>query len=217
MYVTLNAPLALAKLYHTVVHLACSVEGAANNDQAVAKTWTLFSGPAGVKTWDGAALKYYATSLGGNNYTTSQLLVARDGQCGSFADLLKDAFEANGVTGISLTTVLPPTGHYQFGVKNIGFGTPSYPSTPPYIYAQANLNIAVSGIPGQNTNPPLAKLFARHYIIHRGSGTEYYDPSYGVTTTDATAYSANFDAWQRTSDLHWRAASGTPTLYVVFQ
>jgi len=39
---------------------------------------------------------------------------------------------------------------------------------------------------GQNTAPPLEKVFQNHYIVQYGTG--YYDPSYGVTYTGANDF-----------------------------
>jgi hypothetical protein len=39
---------------------------------------------------------------------------------------------------------------------------------------------------GQNTAPPLEKVFGNHYIIQYGSA--YYDPSYGVTYASANDF-----------------------------
>jgi hypothetical protein len=72
--------------------------------------------------------------------------------------------------------------------------------------------VTENGIPGQNKNPPSQKRFNYHRIVHRGSGTEYYDPSYGITTTGATDYVPNIDAWKNPSDGHWRKADGSGML-----
>jgi hypothetical protein len=39
---------------------------------------------------------------------------------------------------------------------------------------------------GQNTAPPLEKVFINHYIVQYGNS--YYDPSYGVTYTSANDF-----------------------------
>lgn len=125
-----------------------------------------------------------------------------------------DSYKANGVSDATFIRVDPPSGHDAFGVNNITFTNTTYPSEPAYKYADSDLNTAVAGIPGQNTDPPQAKLFVRHFIIRRGSGSEYYDPSYGVTTTGATNYSSNIGAWRRDTDLHWRNATGSGLMLI---
>jgi hypothetical protein len=208
VYATLAEPVS-EPVFETVLYLACSEPGATNPDAAVANTWSLFAGPGNIATWDGEALTYYATVDGGSCTATSCLLVSHEGQCHSFASLLKDAMEANGIVDVRITRVLPPIDHDAFGVKNLGFDpTPSFPAEPIYKYSIGDLIVTVSGIPGQNTNPPSAKLFSQHFIVHRGSGSEYYDPSYGTATTGAADYSGNFDAWRRASDVRWCKSDG---------
>lgn len=74
-----------------------------------------------------------------------------------------------------------------------------------------------SGIAGQNMTTPKAKLFERHWIVHRTGDATYYDPSYGVTTTSASNYTtAAIDAWRRSSDGHWRKRSVVPAMDVTF-
>lgn len=208
VYLTLTNP-TTANFYHTVVHYACAHTGATDESTAVANTWGFFSGRSAT-TWNSTPLSYYATSSANNCAFTPCLLFGRDGQCHSFCTLFVDALRANGVAGVKITRVLPPAGHSWFGVNHIGFAAPpTYPSEPVYKYAPGDLSITVAGIAGQNTGTPAAKLFNQHFIVHRGTGSEYYDPSYGVTTTGSLTYSANINAWCRASDLHWCEAAGT--------
>jgi hypothetical protein len=209
VYVTLAAP-QTANLYHTVVHLACSKPGATTPNQAVANTWDFFKGKS-VKTWSGTPLTYYGTPDGGFCTDTETLLSTHDGQCHSFATLLTDSLRANGLTDIRITRVLPALSQSMFGVNNIGFSSsPSFPANPDYKYSNPpDLDTSVSGIPGQNMSTPLAKLFVQHFIVRRGVGTEYYDPSYGIPTTTSASCSANVGAWQRDSDWLWRDAQGS--------
>ncbi len=208
IYITLADPDPKITLFHTVAHLACSVDGARNENKAAKNTWSLFDGPANVTTWDGTPLTYYGTPGGTGCTTTARLLSGHEGQCHSFASLLKDSFEANGMPDIKITLIRPPVGLDKFGVKNIDFSpTPSFPAEPDYKYAEADLDITILGLAGQNTDPPKTKRFNVHYIVHRGTGTEYYDPSYGVTTKGASDYSAHIAAWRRASDGNWREAA----------
>jgi hypothetical protein len=210
VYVTLRAPTELLlgdEFRHTVLHLACANSGATDVEQAAANTWAFFAGPANVKTWDGVSLVYYGTTNGGNNVVVSELLLNRDGQCYAFAGLLIAAFRANGDTNAEECVVSPPSGHNRFAIKNVNFSSaPTYPSEPDFKYAETDLDYTPFGIPGQNTNPPKRKRFDNHRIIRRSVGI-YYDPSYGITTTDAMGYTTNVAAWQR-PDTKWRSAVG---------
>ncbi|HEX5218682.1 MAG TPA: hypothetical protein VFZ59_03880, partial [Verrucomicrobiae bacterium] len=212
IYVTLRAPsLDFYLLRHTLAHLACANPGATNDDQAVANTWSFFAGPANVKTWNGLPLTYYGTPSGGSNVTFLKLLERRDGQCYAFGELLYAAFKMNGITNAVWTSVRAPFELQGFGIKKIEFDTnnPAYPSEPIFKFAETNLNITIPDIPGQNTNPPQAKLFEEHIVLKRGG--LFYDPSYGTTTTSATAYTTNVAAWKR-SDERWRNADGSTNI-----
>jgi hypothetical protein len=94
--------------YRTVVHLACSNDGATSADEAVEKTWALFTG-RNVKGWDKdkkdftRKLHYYkeGTTFAQNAapYTFNLLQHANDtGRCESWARLLRDACDLNGTT-----------------------------------------------------------------------------------------------------------------------
>jgi hypothetical protein len=211
VYVTLKNPLTM-NLYHTVVHLACDPPGALDDSGAVANTWINFAGPANVTTWNGIPLTYYATSTGGYHTDTGTLLSTHDGQCHSFATLFVDSLRANGIPNITITRVKPVVGNGQsaFGVKNLAFSpTPTYPAEPFYKYASTDIDTSVAGIPGQNTNPPQAKLFVQHFIVRHGTNKPYLDPSYGLTTMSAAEFSANIGAWRGASDGRWRNSAGS--------
>jgi hypothetical protein len=76
-----------------------------------------------------------------------------------------------------------------FMVKNWHFGTPSGSSAHPYVntgtsitpggYSWSSADVTDSGgVPGQGRNNPKS-FFFNHFIVQIGS--DYYDPSYGVT------------------------------------
>ncbi len=166
------------------------------------------------------ALHYY---LEENGYTTvAQLLVHADGQCFAWASLFRDSLAGNGITSSGLTEVVPPSGCYEFGVKNIGFddADPDYPAEEIWKYSTDDLDTGVTGIPGQNTPTPAAKLFIRHWIYLVGqSGGPYYDPSYGVTYADKAAFtSVAVAAWGKiiNDEVHWCKSSDEPSLHVEF-
>ena len=124
MYVTLANPITPNRC-HTVVHLACSEKGATTASQAVANTWSLFEGPADVKTWDGVALHYYQSGIAWANHVTdvAGLLSFRNGQCAAWQKLLECAWQANGV--VSERASASPTTSAGFLVKNWLFGNPA--------------------------------------------------------------------------------------------
>jgi len=211
VYITLTNP-ATANMYRTVVHLACSNPGATTSNSAVANTWALFAGPANVTTWDGVPLTYYGTPDGGNCTDTAMLLHTHDGQCHAFASLLQDSIAANGIH-VPITRVNPPSSADAFGVKKLIFGGPSSTNTPPYVYLTSDLGLSDPQLNGQNTAPPQAKLFIRHFIVHDTLNSRYCDPSYGTTASDNVAYSANsIDAYSNSSGDLWRQATTTDAL-----
>jgi hypothetical protein len=148
-----------------------------------------------------------------------------NGQCGAWAELLRECFLANNVPDVALTFVRPPAGYSKFGVNNIAFddANPTYPQYSPWQYRENSrtddLDVTVSGEPGQNKNPPYEKLFFLHYIVHVGAGDDYYDPSYGITTTSPSAYTAAVvAAWRMLyeepphADYQWRRRTGDPSV-----
>ena len=61
---------------------------------------------------------------------------------------------------------------------------------PPFVYDQDNLDDTVPGLAAQNSIPnPVIKLFPMHWVAHRGA--TYYDPSCGITASDAEDYTDN--------------------------
>jgi hypothetical protein len=89
--------------------------------------------------------------------------------------------------------------------------TPSFPAAPAYKWKMVFNPAAIlasdlmvppqpggvfgdltnlSTLPGQNTAPPSEKVFARHFIVKYTGGTSgpYFDPSYGVTYTNAADF-----------------------------
>jgi len=202
-YITLTNP-ATANLYHPVVYLACSNGHATDTNAAVANTWALFSG-RNVTTWDGINLVYYQAGIPwANNVTDVQgLLLAGNGQCNSWRELLEDAWLVNGVVSqpATVSTVVNP-GKQVFLVKNWVFGSPTLTNDPPYNYlflldASNGSMVGVgnygdvqngSGAPGQNSPTPAEKAFGYHFI--QKFNNTYYDPSYGTNYAGAADFQA---------------------------
>jgi hypothetical protein len=204
VYVCLADPSAVPTLYHTVVHLACSVGHATNEAQAVSNTWSQLSGH-NFTTWDGRTLFYYQAGIAwASNITdVSGLLSNGNGQCNSWRELLEKAWLVNGVisTGATVSTVANP-GSEIFLVKNWGFNTPTLTNDPPFNYvflitASNGSMVGVSnfgdvnnlsGIAGQNSVTPAEKAFGYHFI-QKYDGI-YYDPSYGAIYTNDADFQA---------------------------
>ncbi len=107
------------KLFRSVVHLACSVDGAANKEAALTNTWSQLSqtnpdgsvSPKNFKGWDDSTsawerkLYYYkkdstwAICNGGNS---AQLLQSADGRCFAWCWLMYDAIVLNGYNNTSV-------------------------------------------------------------------------------------------------------------------
>ncbi len=108
-------------------------------------------------------------------------------------------------------------------MKEIGFNgsAPLYPEEEVWKYdAQHDLNLSVTGIPGQNTPTPASKLFNLHYVYLVGqTGGPYYDPSYGVTYEDESDFTSKaIAAWAKVIDgqVHWCKAEDQPNAVVEF-
>ncbi len=108
--------------------------------------------------------------------SAAELLSGGDGQCGAWADLLRECFLANNVSNVAFTLVRPPIDYNGFAVKNITFDDAD-PTYEQYAHSQYkensrtdDLDVTVNDEPGQNTNPPYHKLFDLHYIVHVGAG-----------------------------------------------
>ncbi|MFO7956359.1 MAG: hypothetical protein R6X33_04615 [Candidatus Brocadiia bacterium] len=238
-FITLDDP-ECDTLYRTVAYLATGNAGAGvdTEGEALDKTWGMFSSgdaPADVCGWNEQSrqydrpLHYYQHENGLNNTTVSGLLQDADGQCHAWAELLKESWLANGVSGLSRTRIRPPVGYTRFAVKNIVFDdeNPAFPDDDPWKYSRDDLDVypppeGAAGIPGQNMSTPTLKLFERHFLSSHtvvGTGTAYYDPSYGITTTGAQDYTQKaVAAWEKDIGgvLHWRRVGTTPAAQLRF-
>jgi hypothetical protein len=58
---------------------------------------------------------------------------------------------------------------------------------------------------------PATKRFAVHAIVHRGTNSEYFDPSYGNTITGPTNFTPYIGAWGilRNGMRQWKPAAGS--------
>jgi len=202
-------------VFLTSLHLAVSDDGATSQQQAFDKTWAKFAGPANVRTWDSRPLYYYLNGFNGSAVcpTDEEPLLTRgdsSGQCSAFAQLLVGSLGVNGITA-PFVRVGVIDGD-QMVVKNLTFSTtPTFPAAAafkwkmvfnPAALAAADLMVPAqpggvfgdltnqSTLPGQNTAPPSEKVFSQHFIVKFTGGTSgpYFDPSYGVTYTNAADF-----------------------------
>ena len=205
VYVSLRTPTNGVALYHTVVHLACSTTGATTPTDAAMNTWSFFPEPGNVRTWNGLPLSYYMSGVAwANGITTLDgLLAARNGQCGSWRELLEMAWAVNGVASQMATVLtLDSPGNHIFLVKNWALGSPTLSNDPPYNYlflldSSNGSMVGVGnygdlanqpGVAGQNSSTAAEKAFGFHFIqLLNGV---YYDPSYGKTYTGAADFQA---------------------------
>jgi hypothetical protein len=133
------------------------------------------------------------------------------GECEALGFLLQDALAVNGIP--SFYFQINTVDHSRMLIKNWTFvpvsmypgdpvwkwqmlvGTPDLmvPHSPLDLYGDL---ISQPGLPGQNSNPPSEKIFGNHKILRVDPSITlvsdpYFDPSYGVTYTDAAAFERN--------------------------
>lgn len=200
-YALYGQPIQAEKLYHTVLHLACSKPGAATWNQVVENVWANFSGPGNVKAWNASSrafdvsLQYYRENIIQQNAatTTEGLLTEQNGQCFAWMKLFLDCLKIHGEPTSRAIQVNAGAddGDFILIIKNwiLAEGSPqpsriNFPTDFPDTScsngnAQYGNWISDTGILGQNTGTPYVKVFGGHAIAQYGS--TYYDPSYGVT------------------------------------
>lgn len=165
VYVTWHAPMWYAKIFHTVVHVACANSvGQSGESNIVAEIWTKFTSRSVPRWNETTGMKYWGVEATNRQNspnaldTTEELLTYADGQCGAWSLFFGDVLGANGIGScfqqkIILTNVFPPT-----FVTPAGF-------------------IVKASLPGQG-GTPLVTVFADHQNVFYSG--RYYDPSYGV-------------------------------------
>ncbi|MDR1480875.1 MAG: hypothetical protein LBJ00_18275 [Planctomycetaceae bacterium] len=198
IYVSLGVDttvLPLTGLYRTVVHLACSTDGATSGNQAADNAWNTFKGRT-IKGWKESDkeftrnLYYYkpgTTFIANASGETSDLLQSTtdSGQCDTWAELLIDVFAVNGIQCQRCTVKAKETlqllgmliKEWDGGTKpepailHADFVVNNYvgemvPSLTPGSNVYGQL-ISLPAIPGQSSgsNSPSEKVFAVHYIV----------------------------------------------------
>jgi hypothetical protein len=187
-------------LYRTVAYLACVVEGAQEEGEALTNTWSAFTPVTGdddVRAWneetDGydRPLYYWQTAGDPDNpddpdhpvSTVPELLETTNGNCDAWTRLFREALRVNGAD-VDRIHVRPYHGigpDRWLVVKHVQFLDKIHPEPWPY----DDVDTSAQGIPGQNMATPAEKVFRWHfvsrYLIEDPESHTYYDPSYGET------------------------------------
>jgi len=179
VYVTLATPQGTA--FHTCLHIGCTNAGGRTEATPAAQDiWGEFTDRIVWRAEQPVILSYYAGGFAHTTATTTaDLLKCGNGQCGSWADFLRDCWRVQGINNgrlVQVTANIPLAD--GFIVNNWTFAATG-PSTPtaPYTYLLNRDVLDAKGAPGQN-NPDPESVFVRHYIVRYGNN--YDDPSYGT-------------------------------------
>jgi hypothetical protein len=209
LYVCLDTPLTDTCLYRTIVENACATSGATNIETAIANIWSRFSG-LNFKTWNNNTLYYYkpGTTSSTNAEHFAALLVSGNGsgQCGAWSELFTQCLGVHGIDNCPIVEVVAYKNPYLldigFLVNNWNTNNAGTSQSGYYKWRLTFLTNYLDMVPvpaganygdltslsetqgqGSGTNSPSQKIFLRHYIVKYG--TNYYDPSYGLTYNNA--------------------------------
>lgn len=205
------------KHYYTVVHLACSNDGATDADTAVTNSWALLSGPSNFLAWDESTnsfsrkLYYYREDhkpgdAGAGGVEKLLQNAKSNGQCSTWASLFREAIKLNNAASTHIRAE-PDHPQQSFlvkdwtfpatvgGVWNFQFPNASMEMHPEPANRKYGDLTNLDTEPGQNTAPPAQKVFINHQFVKytAASGTTYYDPSYGLTYGGANQAAAEKD------------------------
>jgi hypothetical protein len=180
LYVTLGNPSGTPN-YWTLLEISCKASSSAKDESELAsKMFTPFISRSVMRKRDNHQLTYWnpVTTTVTN---TRELLADSDGsgQCGAWAEFLKDMFMVHGVTSADKVEIIrnqADRNRIGFLVKKWAFKHPPPSSAAAFTHLfPSELN--AKPIPGQsNASPPPA--FFNHFIVRFGS--KFYDPSYGA-------------------------------------
>lgn len=192
--------------YWTLLDVSCRAAAGQNAANAVvAAIFGPFAGFNVPRKRDGTQLTYWVP----NNttaQTTAQLLARPDGggQCGAWAELLRDMCQAHGIATVNKVTVDVPQPfvpyRYGFLVKNWTFHAPPAATANTWTHLQ-DLNRIMGATPGWcNTRPPYGiagqananppPSFFNHFIVINTATGILYDPSYGATAASRLLWEA---------------------------
>jgi hypothetical protein len=197
VYAILGASL-LANNYWTVLDVSCRAAHGQNAAGAVvAAIFTAFQARNIRRKRDGRQLTYWNPNT--TNATNTQEMLQRpdgSGQCGAWAELLRDMCRVHGIADAHKVVVTVPAAlrvalgnQATFLVKNWRFDTPPAPSGTALTHQYGVNCRRQPGVAGQgNANPPAA--FQNHFIVLYTPTGRFYDPSYGTSAVDQTAWEA---------------------------
>ena len=224
LYCTWAAPKA-SPLLQTFVHIGCSAaEGSSgivgvHDDQIQNMVWNRFKGRTIKRVGDNKLLTYYGYLDGNENGVWEEgvdvdyndpdrckptsavnLVLLRNGQCRSWADMYASVLAAQGlrdVNGAEVRIVGLRIKHTVEGFRTSGFAIRNWlRGAVPFVEhrivsfdagvdglaipSQLLVDCAVdaAGVPGQGTSPNPPSGFGNHFITK--IGMLYYDPSYGI-------------------------------------
>ena len=208
LYLTLHNP-TVSPLYHTVVYLGShSASGQDSDSGVLSSTWTGTFATKAVHRVDGKLLTYYGYRDNNSNGAydqgvddnfndptrctvtdTAGLLQSRNGQCHSWAQLMQDVLNAQGIAS-DIVAVVIKSPYDAFAIKSWATSGTTYPkfiisddagvdgSTPATPNPGANEAADATGASGQGTSPNPPSMFANHFIVNVNGS--YYDPSYAL-------------------------------------
>jgi len=184
-----------------------AAHGQDNVEDTIDAIWTEFT-DLHVENVRGQVLGYYRGILCASHctvYDAPGLVMYLNGQCGAWADLLRQCFRTQGIGGAYWITI-EPIADEGLLVRNYDFagegtsgcagwpyrldspcGGPYWPGGPECTDAD--------GIPGQDEPNP-ASYFGRHFVVKING--KYYDPSYGAGPYEGTTNEANL-LWEQSA------------------
>jgi len=189
VYVTQGTP-TQPKVFLSTLHFAVSNDGASDPGTAINRSWSLFVGPAHIRTWDDRPLHYYHPDVLPESESCAaseeRLLTVNEGsgECGAFAELLQAVFATNNIGSEIVTVSVVGDAHLmliQSWTRNQESPDPPTPEykwklvLDPAAVAMDDLRVQpnvmygdltnLDTLHGQNTEPPSVKMFQRHYIV----------------------------------------------------
>jgi hypothetical protein len=205
-YVTLGRPDGTPN-YWTLLEVSCrGATGARTASELIQGSFALLRTLAITRKRDGQGLTYWKPRETCRATNTYLLLNSDDGagQCGSWAEFLRDMHRAHGVTSsvkVLVVRTKPDWRHRKvmFLVKNWTFDVPPVPMPEEYTHRVPEQCRPGDHLPGQRNETPPPRFY-NHFIV-RGDGV-FWDPSYGSgpTTNQVTWEVAAIDGLVRTDD-----------------
>lgn len=199
IYAPLGAAAGGVTEHWTLLDVSCRAAAGRNTaNDVVARIVNAFVGLNVVRKRDGLQMTYWLPNPT-NAQSTADILghAQGSGQCGAWAELLRDMARVHGIDRLHKVHVEVPPVHdpRQFGflVKNWTFNAPPAASANAFSHT---LRLAGDGgceaqarLPAQGNNAS-PDIFLNHYIVYDTSTHGFYDPSYGTTAANRRAWEA---------------------------